>query len=69
MDGRTHPLAIAILRETRMPAVQVEPCFLTNPKEAELLEDPEFHARIAHAIAGGVERFFGAISASAERAG
>jgi N-acetylmuramoyl-L-alanine amidase len=69
MDGRTHPLAIALLRETRMPAVQVEPCFITNLKEAELLEDQEFRARVARAIADGVERFFGAISSSAEQAG
>ena len=69
MDGRTHPLAISLLRETRMPAVQVEPCFLTNLKEAEMLADAEFRGRVARAIADGVERFFGAISASAERAG
>jgi len=69
MDGRTHPLAIALLRETRMPAVQVEPCFITNLKEAELLEDQEFRAGVARAIADGVERFFGAISSSAEQAG
>ena len=52
-----------------MPAVQVEPCFLTNLKEAEMLADAEFRGRVARAIADGVERFFGAISASAERAG
>ena len=69
MDGRTHPLAIALLRETRMPAVQVEPCFLTNSKEAELLANPDFRERVARAIADGVERFFGAISTNAERAG
>jgi len=67
MDGRTHPLAISLLRETRMPAVQVEPCFLTNVKEAALLEDPEFHARVARAIADGVERFFGALPSEAQR--
>jgi N-acetylmuramoyl-L-alanine amidase len=66
MDARTHPLAIALLRETRMPAVQVEPGFVTNPKEAELFDDPEFHARAAQAIAEGVARFFGAISATLE---
>jgi N-acetylmuramoyl-L-alanine amidase len=70
MDGRTHPLAISLLRETQMPAVQVEPCFATNPKEAELLDDAGFHARAAHAIAEGVERFFGAIAETAnERSG
>jgi N-acetylmuramoyl-L-alanine amidase len=66
MDGRTHPLAISLLRETRMPAVQVEPCFITNPKEAELLEDARFRSATAHAITEGIARFFGAISAGVE---
>src|SRR5581483_6217747 len=49
-DGRTHPLAVAILRETRMPAVQVEPCFLTNPREERLVADPASRGRLAAAI-------------------
>jgi N-acetylmuramoyl-L-alanine amidase len=59
-DGRTHPMAIAILRETRMPAVQVEPCFVTNPREERLLSEEPFRRDVAIAIARGVERFFGA---------
>ncbi|MGQ0668684.1 MAG: N-acetylmuramoyl-L-alanine amidase family protein, partial [Actinomycetota bacterium] len=62
-DGRTHRLAVAILRETRMPAVQVEPCFLTNPREEQLLADAEFRRQAAAAIADGVERFLGAVNA------
>jgi N-acetylmuramoyl-L-alanine amidase len=57
-DGRTHRLAIAILRETRMPAVQVEPCFLTNPSEERLLIEREHRLGLALAIAEGIERFF-----------
>jgi N-acetylmuramoyl-L-alanine amidase len=57
-DGRTHRLALAILRETRMPAVQVEPCFLTNPQEELLTTDPTSRRKIAGAIAAGLERFF-----------
>ena len=59
MDGRTHRLAVAMLRETRMPAVQVEPCFLTNPKEEALLTDPVSRRLLAGAITAGVQRFFG----------
>ncbi len=68
-DGRTHPLAVAILRETRMPAVQVEPCFLTNPREERLVAEPASRGRLAVAIASGLERFFraGATAASAAR--
>lgn len=62
-DGRTHPLAVALLRETRMPAVQVEPSFITNPREEGLLLDGEFRRRVAEALTAGVERFFGAVGA------
>ena len=59
-DGRTHRMSITILRETRMPAVQVEPCFVTNPREERLLREEAFRRDVAIAIAHGVERFFGA---------
>lgn len=59
-DGRTHRKSITILRETQMPAVQVEPCFLTNPREARLLGEEAFRRDLAIALANGVERFFGA---------
>jgi N-acetylmuramoyl-L-alanine amidase len=57
-DGRTHPKAFLILRETKMPAVQVEPCFITNPKEEQLLGEDAFLRELARAIATGLERFF-----------
>jgi N-acetylmuramoyl-L-alanine amidase len=59
-DGRTHSMTIAILRETRMPAVQIEPCFVTNPREERLLSEDAFRRDVAIAIARGVERFLGA---------
>jgi N-acetylmuramoyl-L-alanine amidase len=58
-DGRTHRMSITILRETKMPAVQVEPCFVTNPREEWLLREEAFRHDVAIAIAHGVERFFG----------
>lgn len=57
-DGRIHGMSFPILRETRMPAVQVEPCFITNPDEEKLLRDAAFQDRIAVALAEAVERFF-----------
>jgi N-acetylmuramoyl-L-alanine amidase len=57
-DGRVHPMAFPILRETRMPAVQVEPCFITNPKEEQLLADEPFRGEVARAMAVAVERYF-----------
>jgi N-acetylmuramoyl-L-alanine amidase len=58
MDGRVHPMTITILRETRMPAVQVEPCFITNAKEEQLLGENSFRCTVADAMAEGLERFF-----------
>jgi N-acetylmuramoyl-L-alanine amidase len=58
-DGRTHPKALPLLRETQMPAVHVEPCFLTNPREEKLVGQPGFRREVARAIADAVERFFG----------
>ena len=41
-----------------MPAVQVEPCFITNPKEERLLQEEAFRRDVAIAMAEGLERFF-----------
>ena len=58
-DGRTHPKSLPLLRETHMPAVQVEPCFITNPNEESLLRDESFRREVARALTDAVERFFG----------
>ena len=57
-DCRSHARSYAILRETRMPAVLVEPVFLTNDDEEKRLEDPEFVRSVAAAIATGVARYY-----------
>ena len=57
--GRLQRLTGAMLRETRMPAVQVEPAFITNDVEAAQLGDPAHRDRVGRAIAQGVRRFFG----------
>ena len=68
-DGRTHPKALPLLRETQMPAVHVEPCFLTNPREEALIRKPLFRKEVASGIADAVERFFGRrVAASSRRA-
>lgn len=64
-DCRVHPKSIPILRETRMPAVQVEPCFITNPREETLLRQPGFRRALAAAMAQGIERFFRGAAAQA----
>lgn len=58
MDGRTHAKSIPLLRETSMPAVHVEPCFVTNPHEEALLRTERFRQDVAGALARAVEDFF-----------
>lgn len=57
-DGRCHPVAWTLLRETRMPAVVVEPGFLTAPPDAERLRDAAGQDAIADALLRGVTEFF-----------
>ncbi|MEO8475778.1 MAG: peptidoglycan-binding protein [Actinomycetota bacterium] len=56
--GRLQRLTGSIVRETRMPAVQVEPIFETNGTELASLGDPAISAAVGRAIASGVRRFF-----------
>lgn len=46
-----------VLRDTTMPAALVEVGFLSNPREAELLGDPKYQARVAEAIYRGILRY------------
>jgi len=57
-DCRSHPGSFAILRETRMPAVLVEPAYLTSPEDAKRLEDPEFRTAVADSLTGAIRRYF-----------
>lgn len=61
-DCRSHARSYSILRETRMPAVLIEPAFISNPDEGKLLLDPEFRSTIAGAISAGVRRYFDEIA-------
>lgn len=57
-DCRAHPMTWSILRETRMPAVVVEPGFLTCPTDEERLIDPVRQAGLAATLTDGLARFF-----------
>jgi N-acetylmuramoyl-L-alanine amidase len=48
-----------ILRETNIPAVVVEPLYLTNAQELELAADPYYPATVAEAIASALELYAG----------
>jgi N-acetylmuramoyl-L-alanine amidase len=64
-DGRTHAKSLPLLRETHMPAVQVEPCFISNPSEESLLTEEGFRRELAQALTDAIERFFGGPSTDA----
>ena len=54
---RTHPSTSALLRESRAPAVVVEPGFLTHPQEGLALVDPAHQRRIADTLADALVAF------------
>lgn len=58
LDCRNHARSYPLLRETKMPAVIVEPVFVTNPDEEKLLEEHDFRDALAAAIATGIARYF-----------
>lgn len=57
-DCRVHPMTWAILRETRMAAVVVEPGFLTSPADEARLTNAASQAMIVEALLTGINRFF-----------
>lgn len=50
--------SFAFLRDTHMPAVIVEPSFMTSPRVAEILQSPGYRFALADAISYGVLRYF-----------
>jgi N-acetylmuramoyl-L-alanine amidase len=57
-DCRTHARSYDLLRETRMPAVMVEPAFITNPDEEKKLDRLEHRVELANAIVAGIRRYY-----------
>jgi N-acetylmuramoyl-L-alanine amidase len=58
VDLRTHACTIDLVRLTRMPAVQVEIGYLTNPDDALLLGEPAFRDAVAEALVIAVQRLY-----------
>jgi N-acetylmuramoyl-L-alanine amidase len=55
-DCSSHGKSYPVLRETQMPAVVVEPCFITNPQEVKVLA--ESLDALAQAMVNAVEEYF-----------
>ncbi len=58
LDCRVHAKSWEVLRLTRMPAVQVDAGYLTNPHDAARLADPAFRDAIAEAVLAGIQRLY-----------
>lgn len=56
-DCRAHPMTWTLLRETRMPAVVVEPGFASSEADLARLRDPAVQDRLAGCLVDGVRRF------------
>lgn len=54
---RTHPSSSTVLRESRAPAVIVEPGFVTHPEEGAALREAERQTQIAHALTDALVAF------------
>jgi len=57
-DCRVQHKTWELLRLTKMPAVLIEPGYLSNPADAARWSDPIFIDRLAEAIASGIVAFF-----------
>ena len=56
-DCRVHPMTWTILRETRMPAVVLEPGFASNAEDVARLCDPQVQDRLAAGLVLGIRDF------------
>lgn len=64
---RTHPSNSTLLRESRAPAVMIEPGFLTHPQEGRALADPAVQATVARAMAEAILQWLGSSSGGRRR--
>lgn len=57
-DCRSHPMNWAMLRETRMPALVLQPGFLTSPQDRARLTSSDEQDQLAHALVTTLAEFF-----------
>ena len=57
-DCRVHPSTAPIVRETRMPAVIVEPGFLSSPLDERKLRSGLWQDRLTDALSSAIATFF-----------
>jgi N-acetylmuramoyl-L-alanine amidase len=60
---------LKVLKGLHMPAVLVEMAFLSNPREEELLQDPQFQNAVVRGIIEAVRRYQNRYSVEGQREG
>ena len=56
--GHIEQAGFAVLKSPDTPSILVETAFISNPGEELKLKDEAYQEKIAHAILGGIKRYF-----------
>jgi N-acetylmuramoyl-L-alanine amidase len=56
--GRVEQAGFAVLKSPDTPSILVETAFISNPSEEQRLKDEKYQEKMAHAILGGIKRYF-----------
>src|SRR5665647_985086 len=56
--GHVEQAGFAVLKSPDIPSILVETAFISNPSEERRLNDKSYQLRVAHAILGGIDRYF-----------
>ncbi len=56
--GFVEQAGFAVLKSPDIPSVLVETAFISNPAEEHRLNDEDYQEKLAHAILGGIKRYF-----------
>jgi N-acetylmuramoyl-L-alanine amidase len=56
--GRVEQAGFAVLKSPEIPSILVETAFISNPTEEQRLKDDAYQDKMAHAVLGGIKRYF-----------
>lgn len=56
--GHVEQAGFAVLKSPDIPSILVETAFISNPSEERRLDDQSYQIKVAHAIVGGIDRYF-----------
>lgn len=56
--GHVEQAGFAVLKSPDIPSILVETAFISNPSEERRLNDQNYQMKVAHAIVGGINRYF-----------